>query len=353
MPSPGFLIAPEIRDCSMSLLGKILAVLNVLAAGAFLYLAALDWGKRQAWSHAVLRHELVLHGLPIDEGAEAPPGMPPSLHAANLGDETLKEAFRNADGPPVRTQLKEVQRKRDEVLRELEARDEATRRKEAGNLLLTLARTGSERSAIARRLVDPNVPTPAIVEDLKKRFDEVTNPNRPEPNASQPRDLEERRAAIAALLYGLSPDPKWHDRVLVVVGVNTYTSEAERQAQVLESMIQEDRLAQANDRTDFEIAYSKMVQRLHGLDTDVRYQNAVIKDLMAQKQKQETLVTTRQSDLKEYEDKLKDLRDEYAAVLAEQVKLQNLVFQAQRHLATASDENLKLERKLRYLELGR
>src|SRR5262245_44888888 len=52
---------------SMSLFGKILAVLNVLAAIAFVVLAAMDYQRRQDWSFAVLRHDIALRGLPVNE----------------------------------------------------------------------------------------------------------------------------------------------------------------------------------------------------------------------------------------------------------------------------------------------
>ena len=51
----------------MSILGKLLAVGNVLVAVGFLSLAAMDWAKRHAWTYAVYRHELALTGLPIDD----------------------------------------------------------------------------------------------------------------------------------------------------------------------------------------------------------------------------------------------------------------------------------------------
>src|SRR5919198_6652616 len=50
----------------MSLLGKILAVLILLAAGGFAYLAVQGWKGRQTITAAGLRHVLVLEGLPLD-----------------------------------------------------------------------------------------------------------------------------------------------------------------------------------------------------------------------------------------------------------------------------------------------
>ena len=43
----------------MGLLGKILAILNVLAAIGFLVVAFMDYGKQRAWSTAVFQQELL------------------------------------------------------------------------------------------------------------------------------------------------------------------------------------------------------------------------------------------------------------------------------------------------------
>lgn len=56
----------------MSLFGKILLVVNLLAAGGFVYLATQDWKGRQTINAAGLRHLLVLQGLPLD----GPPNFP-------------------------------------------------------------------------------------------------------------------------------------------------------------------------------------------------------------------------------------------------------------------------------------
>ena len=56
----------------MSLFGKLLLVVNLLAAGGFVYLATQDWKGRQTINAAGLRYLLVLQGLPLD----GPPNFP-------------------------------------------------------------------------------------------------------------------------------------------------------------------------------------------------------------------------------------------------------------------------------------
>lgn len=89
----------------MSLLGKILAILNVLAAAVFCYMAIMDYGKRQAWSYAVYRHQLALRGLPLTDTETDREG---NRLFQDLDDDTRQDLFRQAS-PPVRTQAEAVQ----------------------------------------------------------------------------------------------------------------------------------------------------------------------------------------------------------------------------------------------------
>jgi hypothetical protein len=91
----------------MSLLGKILTFLNMLAALGFVYAAALDYGKRQSWSHAVFMGDLLINGLPLDAKEVDPEGR--NL-AERIGEETQRKLFSQGGGSPVTTQEDEVKR---------------------------------------------------------------------------------------------------------------------------------------------------------------------------------------------------------------------------------------------------
>ena len=56
----------------MGIFGKILIVLNLLAAGGVTYLSLLDWNKRQEWAFAAFSHELRVKGLPVEAADPAP-----------------------------------------------------------------------------------------------------------------------------------------------------------------------------------------------------------------------------------------------------------------------------------------
>jgi hypothetical protein len=91
----------------MSLFGKLLAIFNVLAAIAFGCVAVLDYGQRQAWSHAVLRADTLIYGLPLDENETTVDG---DKRFEELPTKSLDDHFSNAGGIPQKTQLLEVNR---------------------------------------------------------------------------------------------------------------------------------------------------------------------------------------------------------------------------------------------------
>src|SRR5262245_29681420 len=87
----------------MSLLGKILAFLNVLGVVGVLALGAMTYSKKQAWANAVALQELRLRGLPLDEKELDNQGVP---LVENLNDDNVKALL---GGRFVRTQADEVE----------------------------------------------------------------------------------------------------------------------------------------------------------------------------------------------------------------------------------------------------
>src|SRR5438876_6494005 len=126
----------------MSTLGKVLAILNVFAALAFVCLAALAWGQRQAWTYAVFRHDLLIRGLPVDDQDKDVDGVP---IAAQLGSDTLAKIFQS--GQPVKTQVEEVKRKMEELRGQFAADEEQVRAQKLRAILRPLAHTEDERDS--------------------------------------------------------------------------------------------------------------------------------------------------------------------------------------------------------------
>lgn len=95
----------------MTTLGKVLAFLNFLGVAGFVCLAAMVFGRQQAWKYANFRYDLLINGLPLDEKEWDKREDQPI--ADLVGDpkdakQTLKELF--PQGQPVNTQVMEVQR---------------------------------------------------------------------------------------------------------------------------------------------------------------------------------------------------------------------------------------------------
>src|SRR5262245_41333044 len=94
----------------MSLLGKILALLNFFGVVALMVLAFMDYSKRQAWAYSVLRHDLAVRGLPLDDKERGPQADPDQPLVSQLSEATLKDMFSQVGGDPKATQVGEVDR---------------------------------------------------------------------------------------------------------------------------------------------------------------------------------------------------------------------------------------------------
>src|SRR4051794_14761028 len=130
----------------MSLLGKIVAFLNILGAIAFFFLATMDYGRRQAWAYDVYRHDLLIHGLPLDESETDEGGR---RQVDKLGAGTLADLFTPAGGAPVDTQVKEVQRVHDLLRAKCDAgADVVDQSALYAYTLLPLAETSSRREQL-------------------------------------------------------------------------------------------------------------------------------------------------------------------------------------------------------------
>ena len=144
----------------MSLLGKVLIVLNLLAAAAFTYVTLDNYGKRQALTSAAVVRHIQLHGLPV-EPSPKPDGLDDDRVALafeldnrpydTVRKKTLDEAIPRGDdifgGEPVSSQTDEVNRVKAKVLAHIAAQGAATAQWQRA-YLLAIARTGAERDGI-------------------------------------------------------------------------------------------------------------------------------------------------------------------------------------------------------------
>jgi hypothetical protein len=91
----------------MSIFGKVLAFLNILAALGFLLLAILDWGARANWQYMNWRYDLYSDGLPLNDTEKTLDG---DRIDEMLDQKTLSDIFTTIGGSPPKTQVDEVKR---------------------------------------------------------------------------------------------------------------------------------------------------------------------------------------------------------------------------------------------------
>jgi hypothetical protein len=268
----------------MSLFGKVLLVVNLLAAAGFVYLATQDWKGRQTITAAGLRHQLIVTGLPLEEERypnrtyddpdEIPfvvrdgPGGVPSLTVSKKILETYFQAAPGGDtsapgslaGGPVANQIAEVKRVKGKIEEYLKAADGADKIALLKRWLLWQAETIQDRLTF-QSLIDAGN-ADQLEKLLLARFDAVINPPKAADDEAKsrvsadeataaklteklakvaesrlvPLDEGERRAKLAHLLVHLDTDAAWQKRVMLVVGLRRYVAAVATQAQRFQEM---------------------------------------------------------------------------------------------------------------------
>jgi hypothetical protein len=150
-----------------TIFGKVLAFLNIVAAIAFLALAAADWSQRQRWAYCYYRHVLALEGLPVEKDAPSAEGQP---SPQTITDETAKAIFSGAarggdvlGGGPVKSQEEEVERVRRRIIEVIaSAGDDEVRRNLLAGFLLNLADDGTEREAWIAQVNQSTIPAEGV-----------------------------------------------------------------------------------------------------------------------------------------------------------------------------------------------
>src|SRR5437588_7072807 len=202
----------------MSPFGKVLAILNAVAAIAFIVLAGMAYGKRQAWTHAVYRHDLVIEGIPLDDEDSNDLG---DLRTDAFSVEMRNQVFSPVGGQPQVTQMSEVNRVKGVVHGNISSSQ--NRWAALARYLMPFASSASKREGLAKiEKADANqlaaLPLPtleaalgsdigaekdanaetkrtAIVSRLDSMFDQLFG------DLVRSRDKEDKRQAIATLLF--------------------------------------------------------------------------------------------------------------------------------------------------------
>jgi hypothetical protein len=326
----------------MSTLGKVLAILNGLAALAFFAVAALDYGQRQAWTTAVYQQDLLIGGLPVDEKQVDIEGTPV---VAVLSKGILQKAFSGA-GEPVRTQLAEVKKRHDALVQTIDSKPAL----EA--VLVPVAKSVGEREEIRAQIAKGEL------EDLKGAdgpleavFKEALSGTDPQ---NKPFDRNGWKQAIAHVLYCTCQNQQEEQRVLIVVGLEAYVHAADKQAARLAEMAPQLRLTIANDRTSWELKHKTLIQEISALAERVRTLDEMLtKQQELRDQHHQALVAARKADVAELTKLIESTRTRLAEELAKQTSLEAELVNNQKAVAAADAGNQQLEREIRSRESGR
>lgn len=348
----------------MSILGKVLAVLNVLAAGAFVYLAAADWSRRQNWEYATFRQELINRGLPLDDEEIDADGV---KWSERISDATLKDMFKGIEGPPVKTQLAELDRVRNDVKNQVNNQDgEALKRKKLAELWLPLLhapfggmKEGDEKAA-EKQLVEDRENLRRRIEKepldtLLAQFDKVIQAkeipgNGPDAPSKGPRSPQQMKNQIAHLLFNLAPEENAHKRLVVVVGWPAFSLAADSQAKLYQELTQAVNLARMKNRADFEVLHRQKFDSIKDQADHVDGLKQFLTAQEVQKNNHQVLVNARLKDVDEYTKALEVARQLTQVSHNDQAKQEKLLFEAQKRLRDAQKKNQVLEQDIRKLE---
>jgi hypothetical protein len=309
----------------MGLAGKILAVLNVLAAVVFLIVAGLDYSTRQAWALRVFQQEFVLRGLPVDENETNVEGR--SLVKA-MGKGMPGRLFANV-GNPVTTQQQEVERRYQELRAQIDQAQD--KRKAIEAILVPLARTWGVREEIRRQNPDELLKPDGLFEALFKSALHGGETS-----------LDERRHAIAHLLFNLAK-PEEQQRVVVVVGLESYVRAVEKQSAILAQMLPQLQRDMSDERTTFEGRHRVLLQEILAMHERVTAATDLFHKQSAVQQQHDLLVNQRKKDIEEMNHNIVVAQKATAEALALQTRMENELFETHQLIARTAEENLKLE----------
>ncbi len=341
----------------MSLLGKILAIVNVFAVIGVLLLGAMDYGKRQEWSYAYFLHGLALDGLPVTGAEKDPEG---HLLADKINDKTRASLFNAVGGQPVSTQVQEVERVHKLVQAKLDEAGPDGRVQVLTRILLPLARTNAQREDLLARKANAD----ALQEQVELAFQPALLGKVATPEGSKDLDPDQRRQAIAHLLFVLldslkdddAADPlagQAYPRYLTVVGLEAGVRAVNEQARILETIPVELAAEMQRDLGLFVQKHQALVYEMQERALEVERQNALLASLKDQTNQRETVVKEQKRRIKQFEDELADARQETGKQVKELRDMSQKLYGLRVEVRDAEALNQKLEKKIRDLEAGR
>jgi hypothetical protein len=356
----------------MSLSGKLLLFLNVLMALGFLYVAGLDWGKRQAWADAALQHRMVIEGLPVDDQEKDREGNP---RVKDVKDATFQQMFSKAGGDVSKTQVLEVQKVKGKVQQWVDdAAVKGTKAQKLALVLMQLSPTIEDYEALKKRGESP-APNDAG-DDLQARLDQAfesavspkTAIKGPDGNVQEKdRTPVQRRQAICHLLFAMSkvlaqaestpppalPASKAYQRIITVCGLETCINEVHDQVDLTQRLTEDVRAGMARDRDRYLSAARSALEQIEDLSEKVERQKVFLKVQNELADNQKKLVDIRKDEVNRMEKELATAQEATREQLKIQARMEDELFKSGREQRDAFEKNLQLEQQLRSLEKGR
>lgn len=301
----------------MSTTSKVLAVLNLLALFAYIFLGSTIYSYRTDWQYQNFLMDRTLKGLPLNEEEVDEFGQ---VVAARLGtkEETpLKTLLASAGGNPAGpTLLDEAKAVKGKVESQFSGPEAA---KSLEKFLMPLSNSLTERSEILRLLQNPN--DAKALEILKERADAITSAavngkKKLEAGGEKSLSPEEQREAIGRFLWAaqsLEEDagsPTRINRLLVMVGPNVAINILAQSIRNTEEMARQVDAVRISEQANFLKAQSTLVADIRALDLleqrKIDERDAVVQKSEEQINSRRTLETNRD----ELQKQLAEKRDE-------------------------------------------
>lgn len=336
----------------MSLLGKILTILNAITAIVFLVLAGMNYRARNDWAYAVFRHELAIHGLPLDDRDDSwRPGRP---LVKDISEKTLVDLFSKAGSfdKNGKTQLAAVAYAKKQAMELIDSgADDKQKRDLIARVWLPQVGHSSSRDDLRKRIATK--PVEELRGEVATLFDYVTQElSKPEKDKST---ADVRRMMVADLLYNFYPtdDPQLRERTQAVVGLEAYIGAADRQATNLFGMINNLEQTMREQSAAFVRHYQDLVPKLVLLNDQLKGDRARLDQQRKLLEQHNVLYQARKTERDELFDQIRRQGELAAAETASLSQLQQRLFDLQREIGAARETNEKLEGQIRSKETGR
>ncbi len=342
----------------MGLLGKTLAILNILAAIGFLVVAIMDYGKQRAWSTLTFQQDLLIQGLPLDEEEKDFNG---EVVSKKIGPATLEQL--QSGGQPVTSQVAEVKQRQSALQSAITgAGDEAEQRKKMAEILLPVATTFGEREEIKQKIATE--PLDQLMGDdgpFKTLFREAlegktTSRFQPAEGGAGIRPIsgDLRRQAIAHLLFNLGDKPPgYNQRLQGIIGMEAYLQEVTNQIAVNKSLLDAYQAAIARESLPFEVKHRQLLHDLITSAGHVQEEREALHKHEISRDTHRALVGKRKQDVTDLLALIDAEQKRLDAALARQKELEVALDKANADAAATQETNKSLEKQIRSRELGR